>query len=93
MLDEVKLFLRVEKDFTEEDVLIQGFIDEAKEYCKNAIGRIPKDDNPIFKKFVKLYVANSYDNRELATNSYEKTNYNLLPLLMQLKYCDEEEQI
>lgn len=91
MFDEVKLFLRVEKDFTEEDILIQGFIDEAKEYCRNAIGYLPSEDNPVFRKFVKLYVANSYDNRELATNGYEKANYNLLPLIMQLKYCYEGE--
>lgn len=90
MLEKVKLFLRVEAEYTEEDELIKGFIDEAKEYCFNAIGFVPEEENPIFARFIMLYVANAYDNRELAGNSYEKTNYNFAPLLVQLKYCYRE---
>ncbi len=90
MLDKVKLFLRIEKEYTEEDELIIGFIDEAKEYCKNAVGYLPEEDNPIFVRFVLLYCANAYDNRELVNNSYEKVNYNYVPLLNQLKYCYKE---
>lgn len=92
MLNKVKLFLRVEQEFTEEDELIQGFINEAKEYCKNAIGFMPDESNPIFEKFILLFVSNAYDNRELSQNSYEKTNYNLTPLLRQLKYCYEGDE-
>lgn len=91
MLEKVKLFLRVEIDYIEEDELIIGFIDEAKVYCKNAVGYLPEDDNPIFIRFVLLYCANAYDNRELANNGYEKANYKYAPLLRQLKYCYEQE--
>lgn len=91
MLNKVKLFLRVEQEFTEDDELIIGFIDEAKEYCRNAVGYLPEEDNPIFMRFVLLYCANAYDNRELVGNSYEKVNYNYVSLLNQLKYCYEQE--
>lgn len=91
MLEKVKLFLRIEPEFTYEDELISGFIDEAKEYCKNAVGYLPKEDNPIFVRFVLMYCANAYDNRELTSNSYDKTNYNYTPLLIQLKHCYDQE--
>ncbi len=91
MLSKIKLFLRIEPEFLLEDELIQGFIDEAGEYCKNAVGYLPDEDNPIFSKFVMLYVANAYDNRELLSNGYEKTSYNYTPLLNQLRYCYEDE--
>lgn len=91
MLEKVKHFLRIELEYTEEDELIKGFIDEAKEYCKNAIGYLPSEDNPTFVKYIMLFVANAYDNRELMSNIYQKTHYNLLPLLMQLKYCYSQE--
>jgi DNA packaging protein, QLRG family len=90
MLDKVKLFLRIEKDYTEEDDLLNQFIMEAREYCGNAIGYIPGNNNLIFERFVLMYVANAYDNRELTGNSYAKTNYNYMPLLAQLRYCREE---
>ena len=91
MLEKVKHFLRVEVEYTEEDELIIGFIDEAKEYCKNAVGYLPDEDNPIFERFVMMYAANAYDNRELTNNNYEKTSYNFAPLLRQLKYCYDQE--
>lgn len=91
MLEKVKLFLRVESEYTEEDELLTSFIDEAKEYCKNAVGYLPEEDNPIFVRFVLMYCANAYDNRELASNSYEKANYNYASLLRQLKYCYSQE--
>ena len=90
MLDKVKLYLRVEKEFTEEDELIKSLIAEGKAYCKNAIGYVPKESNPVFEKYLLLFVANAYDNRELTNNSYERTLGNLTPLLLQLKYCDNE---
>lgn len=90
MLNKVKLFLRVEQEFTEDDELIISFIDEAKEYCRNAVGYLPEEDNHIFARFVLLYCANAYDNRELVNNSYEKANYNYVSLLGQLKYCCKE---
>lgn len=91
MLEKVKLFLRIEPEFSCEDEIIVGFIEEAKEYCKNAVGYLPDENNPLFVRFILMYCSNAYDNRELATNSYEKTNYNYAPLLMQLKYCYEQE--
>lgn len=45
----------------------------------------------ISERLVLLYCANAYDNRELASNSYEKANYNYAPLLRQLKYCYSQE--
>lgn len=91
MLERVKLFLRIEPEFTYEDELISGLIAEATEYCKNAVGYLPDENNPIFVRFVMMYVANAYDNRELTSNSYDKTNYNYTPLLIQLKHCYDQE--
>lgn len=93
MLDKVKLYLRVEKEFTEEDELIESLIAEGKAYCKNAIGFVPEESNPIFEKYLLLFVSNAYDNRELTNNSYEKTLENLTPLLLQLKYCSEVTEV
>lgn len=91
LLEKVKLFLRIEPDYNIEDQLLLGFIDEAKEYCKNAVGYLPGEDNPLFVRFILMYCANAYDNRELTANAYDKTNYNFAAILRQLKYCYEEE--
>lgn len=92
MLDIVKLYLRSESDFIEEDALIESFIEEAKEYCKNAIGYMPEDNNPIFNKFILMYVNNAYDNRELKENNFAKTNFSYSGLLNQLEYCYDGEE-
>lgn len=90
MLEKVKLYLRIEPDYDYEDELLMDLITEAKEYCKNAVGYLPGEDNPVFVRFIMMYVGNAYDNRELTANGFEKTNYNYSPLLNQLRYCYEE---
>ncbi len=90
MLEKVKLFLRIEPEYTEEDELLLGFIEEAKQYIKNAIGYMPDDSEPIFIRAVMLYAANAYERRALQDDTKEAA-FGLNHLLTQLKYCYDTE--
>lgn len=90
MLEKVKLFLRIEPEYTEEDELLLGFIDEAKQYIKNAVGYMPEESELIFIRAVMLYTANAYERRALQDNTKEAA-FGLKHLLMQLKYCNDTE--
>ncbi len=90
MLEKVKLFLRIEPEFTEEDSLLLSFIDEAKAYCRNAVGFYPDEDNPLYKRFVIMYVTDAYENRSAdIKNPSNVSKYTYL--LMQLRYCNDNE--
>jgi uncharacterized phage protein (predicted DNA packaging) len=91
MLDMVKLYLRIEPEYTDEDTLLEGFIDEAKEYCLNAVGYEPKEENQLYRRFILLYVANAYEQRSITDNT-RSAAFNLSNLIMQLRHCYDTEQ-
>ncbi len=91
MLEKVKLYLRIENEYTEEDELISGFIAEAKEYCKNAVGFEPPEDSEVYKRFILLYAANAYEQRSIADGS-KASAFGLQQLLQQLRHCGYDTQ-
>lgn len=90
MLNKVKLFLRIEPEYTEEDNLLLGFINEAKEYIVNAVGYEPDENNPIYERAVMLYCTNAYEKRAIQDNTKEAA-FGLRHLITQLKYCYDTE--
>lgn len=90
MLEKVKLYLRIEPEYTEEDGLLEGFIAEAKEYCRNAVGYVPPEDNEIYRRFILLYTANAYEQRSIADNT-KTAAFNLTHLIQQLRFCYDTE--
>ena len=90
-LEQMKQYLRLEPDDTEEDALIEGLLLSAEEYIKNATGfrfegnaiDIPE----IAKLIVKLLVSHWYENRsiEIPQNT-NKISFAVDALLVQLTY-------
>lgn len=63
-LNDVKNYLRVDSDLTEDDTLIQTLIDGAKLYITQQTGKTYVDDG-LYNQAVKFLVSHWYENREL----------------------------
>lgn len=91
-ISEVKEFLRLEQDYTEEDIFLNSLIIAAKEYIKNATGLVYDDTNELHKLAVKILVTHWYENREaVSEKKTDKIAFSLNSILTQLQYCYEEE--
>jgi len=86
-LDEVKLYLRLETDYIDEDILIQTLIDSAEESLKNATGIVFDNTNNLAKLYVIILVADFYDNRSAIQDIKTKTRTTLESIILQLQYC------
>lgn len=86
-LDEAKLYLRLETDYKDEDVLIQTLIDTAEESVKNATGITFDSTNNLAKLYVIILVADFYDNRSTLQDLKTKTRTTLESIILQLQYC------
>ena len=64
ILDDVKNYLRVDSDLTEDDAQIQTLIDAAKLYIVQQTGKTYVDDG-LYNQAIKLLVSHWYENREL----------------------------
>lgn len=65
-LNEVKLHCRLELDMTEEDVLLQMYIDAALEVCQTHIGKrfdAGLEFTPAIKVGCLMYITHLYENR------------------------------
>ena len=74
-LDEVKVYLKLDDDLTEDDELITGLIDAAKTYIEDSTGK-SYQDTQLYNLAVKMIVAHWYENRQVISN---KTVVNELP--------------
>ncbi|SHH05956.1 uncharacterized phage protein (possible DNA packaging) [Tepidibacter thalassicus DSM 15285] len=87
-ISEVKEFLRLEQDYTEEDMLLDNLITAAEEYLTNA--GVNKDyTKELYKLAIKLLVSHWYENREV-TGKADKLAFSLETIILQLKYTQEE---
>lgn len=69
-INEVKKYLRLEEDFTEEDALLESLVLSAKIYVESALGQKLDDKSPEnVKLIVLLLVSHWYENRGTQTNS------------------------
>jgi len=75
-LTEIKLHCRIDPDYTEEDALLQVYIDAALEVCQRHIGK-RFDAELEFTAAIKvgclMYAAFLYENREMVAD-FEKTD-------------------
>lgn len=85
-LDEAKLFLRLESDFTDEDTLIQSLIDASIEHLNNATEIAFDNTNPLAKLYVSVLVSDFYDNRCVTEELKTRTRLTLSSILLQLQY-------
>lgn len=86
-LDEAKLFLRLEDNYTDEDTLIQSLISAAEEHLLNATGIMFDSTNNLAKLYVNVLVSDFYDNRSSTEELKIKTRLILDSILLQLQYC------
>ena len=63
-LNDVKQYLRIDADLTEDDVQIQTLIDAATLYVVQQTGKAYVDDG-LYNQAVKFLVSHWYENREL----------------------------
>ncbi|WP_427340644.1 head-tail connector protein [Caloranaerobacter sp. DY30410] len=90
-ISEVKEFLRLEQDYTEEDIFLNSLIVAAKEYIKNATSLDYDDTNELYKLAIKILVTHWYENREaISERKTDKIAFSLNSILTQLQYCYEE---
>lgn len=75
-VDDVKLYLRIDDDITEDDTLIAQLIEAATTYIERVTGK-HYDDSRLYALSVKNLASHWYENR---TNYSTKTNVNDLPL-------------
>ena len=74
-LYEVKVYLKLDDDLTEDDEVITGLIDAAKTYIEDSTGK-SYQDTQLYNLAVKMIVAHWYENRQVISN---KTVVNELP--------------
>lgn len=86
-IDETKEFLRI--DGTEEDVLLQTFINAAEESLYNATGNTFDETNELAKLYCLVLVSDWYEKRELNEKVSEKVRFTVQSILAQLKHCYE----
>jgi uncharacterized phage protein (predicted DNA packaging) len=64
-LEDVKLYLRVDSDLTEDDTLIQSLMAAAQTYITNQTGKQYLVDDEVWNLVIKLLVSHWYDNRQI----------------------------
>jgi uncharacterized phage protein (predicted DNA packaging) len=87
-LDDVKNYLRVDGDITEDDALIADFITAAKSYIEHTTGKEYVDDS-VYNLGVKMLVAHWYDHRELSPHSGGVVEYphSVTAIINHIAFC------
>ena len=86
-LEETKLYLRLDSDYTEEDTLIQTLISASEEHLYNATGIVFDNTNNLAKLYINILVADYYNKRSATDGTSEKTRFALQSIKTQLQYC------
>lgn len=88
-LEEVKQYLRLETDYTEEDTLLNLLINAAEKQLTNATEMQFDNTNELAKLYCLVLISNWYENREYVGKVSEKIRFTIQSILTQLKYCYE----
>ncbi|MFH5182930.1 head-tail connector protein [Paenibacillus sp. TAB 01] len=91
MIDELKVYLRIDLDATEEDALLQGLIGAAKIQIKAATGKDIDETNEIHKLAVYMLVTHWYENRNVIVNATRPPTeipHTLTPILLTIEWSD-----
>lgn len=92
-LKEVKEFLRIEQDFTEEDTLINMLITASESFLYNATGVQFDNTNTLAKLFCLVLITNWYENRDMIGKASDTVRTTIDSILAQLKYCYVPEEV
>lgn len=87
-LSELKLYLRLETDYTEDDAFLNTLISAAEAYLKNSTGKIFTNTNGQAKLFCLVLISDWYENRSMNSKASEKVRFTINSILAQLEYCD-----
>lgn len=83
-LKQIKDYLRIDEDLTEDDELIGSLIEAATDYLEQTTGKKYSDNSQLFVLAVKMLVAHWYENRSVffyknqckqSTTLYRSYNY------------------
>lgn len=92
-LQEVKDYLKI--DYDDEDTLLNDLIIAAENYLYNATGKHYDSSNQLAKLYCRVLVNEWFKDRGLVMttsknmNASEKIRYTLQSILLQLKYCGD----
>jgi len=64
-INQLKNYLRVDSDITEDDELISDIAEAAKRYIQNSTGKKYKDSCKIWSMAIKILTAHWYENRKI----------------------------
>lgn len=90
-LEEVKNYLRIENDFTEDDELLKSLIIAAEDYLYNQTGKRFKN-NSLAKIYCLFLISDWYENRAATESGSEKIRFTLDNIVAQLTYCEVENE-
>lgn len=62
-LIDVKTYLHVDADITEDDVVLKSFMVAGQKYLESATGKVYDDTNELMNVYIKLYVKQLYETR------------------------------
>lgn len=68
-VEDVKLYLRIDEDITEDDMFIDESISAAVTYIEQMTGK-PYIDEPLYRRAVQYMVAHWYENREATSSKH-----------------------
>lgn len=85
----IKSYLRIDKDFTDEDPLLEDFISSAKDFIREKTGKTFAVETNLFNQAVKFLVAHWYETRNSVgeANKVAEIPYTITELLHHLALC------
>lgn len=86
-LDEAKMFLRLDNDYTDEDMLVQSLELAAEEHLLNATGIVFDSTNNLAKLYINVLLADFYNDRGITQELKSKTRTTLASIVLQLQYA------
>ncbi len=86
-LEEIKQYLRIEADYTDEDSLLLSLIETGIESLENHTGKTFSSDSELAKLYIKMYVADNFENRGINESNSEKVRFALDNIVAQLSLC------
>jgi uncharacterized phage protein (predicted DNA packaging) len=88
ILKEVKQYLRIELDWTEEDNFLSSLIQAAGIYVLNATGKYVDISNELHSLLISMLVVHWYENRNAIGVKVDELPYGIKSILQQIEYGD-----
>lgn len=85
-LEEIKQYLRLEQDYTEEDNFLMLLEKSSEQYLKNSTGKVFDNTNELAKLVCLIWICDRYENRSSEDLTIKAKN-TLTYIITQLSYC------